>query len=181
MAAKSSRGTEILPFDSTLFPSRSSRLFPAPTAPQNITISSISSAWLSRFSPSACLCVRRGSAGSRAARPGLLCPCEALRRAASAGFVSRFTGSGGSRKQPANINGVRGQRLEDSNPIKHRLRQPWRRAGAGRESSRAVPCYNAEQSRAEGVGTVPVGNDCCNISVMWLCELRDTICDHHHM
>lgn len=170
---KASQGTETLPFDSTLSPSRSSRLSPAPTARQNITISSISSAWLLRLyvRPSVCsvgLLLRSGLCV--AARPGRLCPCEALRRAASAGFVSRFKGSGGSRKQPANISGVRGQRLADSNPIKHRLTQPWRRAGAGSESSRAVPCGSALKP-SKGGGDNPVGNGCCKISVVWLWEL----------
>lgn len=55
--------TETLPFDSSLFPSRSSRLSPAPTARQNITISSISSAWLPVFSPFTRLSVSRLGCG----------------------------------------------------------------------------------------------------------------------
>lgn len=102
-----------------------------------------------------------------AARPGWLCPRRELRRAAPAGFVSRSGGAeGGSRKQPANISGVRGQRLADSNPIKHRLRQPWRRAGAGSESSRVVRFRAKAEQR--GWGQVQEENACCK---MWFWEL----------
>lgn len=144
---KSSRRTANLPFDSALSPSRSSRLSPAPTAPQNITISSISSAWLPGFFL-ARLPVRVSWLFLGSARPGRLCPCRQLRRAASGRLRQSVRGSGASRKQPANISGVRGQRLADSNPIKHRLTQPWRRAGAGCES--VEPCR-------EGSGLNPSG------------------------
>lgn len=98
--------------------------------------------------PSVCFAARLWAALSVAARPGRLCPCGELRCAAPAGFVSRSGGAeGGSRKQPANISGVRGQRLVDSNPIKHRLRQPWRRAGAGSESGR-VGQFRAKVERS---------------------------------
>lgn len=149
VARKSSRGTELLPSDSALSPSRSSKLFPAPRAPQNTAISSISSAWLrDLFSPPACvracvyvsrlsapLCSGCSSGSSRSA--------VSVRGASLSGFGrlrQSVRGSVDSRKQQANISGVRGQRLTDSNPIKHRLKLPWRRAGAGTESSRAVPC-----------------------------------------
>lgn len=46
---KSSRRTETLPFDSAPSPSRSSRLFPGPTAPRNTAKFSISSACRRRF------------------------------------------------------------------------------------------------------------------------------------
>lgn len=89
-----------------------------------------------RFPPHGCLALFRPGASCScsalfvATRPGWLCPRRELRRAALAAFVSRSGGAeGGSRKQPADISGVRGQRLADSNPIKHWLRQPWRRAG----------------------------------------------------
>ncbi|KAK1890838.1 hypothetical protein KUDE01_009669 [Dissostichus eleginoides] len=66
------------------------------------------------------LCVRAGRFAVR------------LRRASSVGQGERRE------QEAASISGVRGQRLAGSNPIKRRLRQPWRRAGAGSESSRAV-------------------------------------------
>lgn len=138
VAKESSRGREILPFDSALSQSRSSRLSPAPTTLQNIAISSISSAWLSRFVGRLPLCfvalIWWGCSGSSrsfvSVQGASLCGFGRLRQS--------VRGSGGSRKQPANIDGVRGQRLTDSNPIKHRIRQPWKRAWAGSELSRAV-------------------------------------------
>ncbi|KAI4830077.1 hypothetical protein KUCAC02_001730 [Chaenocephalus aceratus] len=66
------------------------------------------------------LCVRAGRFAVR------------LRRVSSVGQGERRE------QEAASISGVRGQRLAGSNPIKRRLRQPWRRAGAGSESSRAV-------------------------------------------
>lgn len=94
-----------LPFDSTLSPNRSSRQSQAPTALQNTTTSSISSAWLPSlffplFSFALLVCVA-GSALLVAARPGWLCPSRELRRAAPAGFVSRSGGSGGREQEAA--------------------------------------------------------------------------------
>lgn len=71
------------------------------------------------------------------------------RCAASTAFVQSASGSGESRKQRANISGVRGQRLSDSNPIKHRLGQPWRRAGGRR---RVEPCGSAPEASGGGPG-----------------------------
>lgn len=135
VAGKSIRGTGDLPFDSSLSPSRSSMRSPAPTAPQNTTLSWISSAWLPA-------CVYRGSArlGSSvlclsAARPGRLCACRALRRAASASFVSRSEAAGSSQPTSAGLEGKGEPTLIQSNTGS---RSPG--GGPGLAASRAVPC-----------------------------------------
>lgn len=127
---------ENIPFDSTPSLSRSSRLSPAPTGRQNTTVSWTSSAWL----PMSVCFSRRSDSWFRYLNSlfdtvGIRAE---LRRTDPAGFVSRSGGTeGGSRKQPTNISEVRGQRLAESNPIKHRLRRPRRRAGAASDYSRA--------------------------------------------
>lgn len=142
-------GGGILPFGLTLSPSRSSRLSPAPKAPQSITISWISSAWLPGCCSARVLLRLVLSSAPRRWSGSFPVGCvsvrgrfaERLRRGelSSVGRSVRQGESGGSRKHPANIGGVRGQRLADSDPIKRRLGQPGRRAGgAGSESSRAV-------------------------------------------
>lgn len=135
---KSSRGKEILPFDSTLSPSRSSRLSPAPTAQQSTTISLISSAWLPGFCVRPPVCALRGSPCSAllsAVSGGLSRSAVSVQGASPSGFGrlrQSIRRSGASRKQQANISEVRGQRLADSNPIKT---PAWKRAGAVSESS----------------------------------------------
>lgn len=127
---------ENIPFDSTPSLSRSSRLSPAPTGRQNTTVSWTSSAWL----PISVCFSRRSDSWFRYLNSlfdtvGIRAQ---LRRTDPAGFVSRSGGTeGGSRKQPTNISEVRGQRLAESNPIKHRLRRPRRRAGAASDYCRA--------------------------------------------
>ncbi|KAK9542607.1 hypothetical protein VZT92_000451 [Zoarces viviparus] len=116
--------------------------------------------------PSACSCVSwlvllsgwSGSSRSAVSVQGAS-PCGFGKLRQSVG------GSGGSRKRPANISGVRGQRLSDSNPITRRLRKPWRRAGTDSEASRAVR-FRAKAERRGWEGTDLVGSDCCKISVM---------------
>ncbi|MEQ2220096.1 hypothetical protein ILYODFUR_001824 [Ilyodon furcidens] len=71
----------------------------------------------------------------------LLCPCGALRFSVRLRQPS-FSRQGGAERagssEPTSA-GVRGQRLNESDPIKHRLRQPWRREeGRGSAGSRAV-------------------------------------------
>lgn len=135
---KSSRGKETLPFDSTLSPSRSSRLSPAPTAQQSTTISLISSAWLPGFCVPPPVCALRGSPCSAllsAVSGGLSRSAVSVQGASPSGFGrlrQSIRRSGASRKQQANISEVRGQRLADSNPIKT---PAWKRAGAVSESS----------------------------------------------
>lgn len=116
---KSSRGTEILPFDSSLSPSRSSRLSPAPTAPQNTTISSISSAWLPRFLRPPAWC--RGSArGSAPVRLWLwlwrLVPvgCVRAERVAERLRQASSVGQGERREQEAASQHQRGERAKAS-------------------------------------------------------------------
>ncbi|TNN56309.1 hypothetical protein EYF80_033515 [Liparis tanakae] len=106
------------------------------------------------FSPSAspvrCVALGLSCGRAAAARPG---SAVSVRGASPCGFGElrqSVRGSGGSRKHPANIGGVRGQRLPDSNPIKRRLRQPWRRAGADSESSRAVRFRAKAEARGWG-------------------------------
>lgn len=145
-------GIANIPFDSTLSPSRSSRLSPAPTERQNTALSWISSAWL----PTSLWFSRRSASWFRYnslfdTGGGIR---SELRRTDPAGFVSRPGGTeGGSRKQPTNISEVRGQRLADSNPIKHRLRRPRRRAGAGSEHNRA----RGKEPGKDGSGAVTGG------------------------
>lgn len=135
---KNSRGKETLPFDSTLSPSRSSRLSPAPTAQQSTTISLISSAWLPGFCVPPPVCALRGSPCSAllsAVSGGLSRSAVSVQGASPSGFGrlrQSIRRSGASRKQQANISEVRGQRLADSNPIKT---PAWKRAGAVSESS----------------------------------------------
>lgn len=135
---KSSRGKETLPFDSTLSPSRSSRLSPVPTAQQSTTISLISSAWLPGFCVPPPVCALRGSPCSAllsAVSGGLSRSAVSVQGASPSGFGrlrQSIRRSGASRKQQANISEVRGQRLADSNPIKT---PAWKRAGAVSESS----------------------------------------------
>ena len=144
---KSRQAKAILPFDSTMSPSRSNRLFPKPIALQNTTVFSISSSSRTVFFCLECQDVRvSGFAVSNgpswlAVQDASPCGFGRLRRSVSTSEESR--------KQPANITGVRGERLLRSNPITQRLRQPRRRARSGsRVQWLAVPC----RARLRGVG-----------------------------